>query len=157
MCSTRANTLTGRNCGFQVYQVCWQADKVCVVLVEELNHGCFKQLIVELQVISKCFQLDSLQTVRHKVIDIKVFLKIKPEKNYCNNITFYTYKQKERKQQRNTILLIWKVNCCQDKAFYLFIFLKIYLFFYHFIFIIIFLIFLVFFFFQLEANYFTIL
>lgn len=80
----------GQGCAGQGYQVRRQVDKVCVVLVDELDHGCFEQLIVELQVVSKRFQLDSLPTVRHKVIDVEVFLKIKPEeKNYRNNITSY--------------------------------------------------------------------
>lgn len=74
----------------QGYQVRRQVDKVRVVLVDELDHGCFEQLVVELQVVSKRFQLDALPTVRHKVIDVEVFLKIKPEeKNYRNNITSY--------------------------------------------------------------------
>lgn len=55
-------------------QVCRQVNKVCIVLVDELHHGGFQQLVVELQVLSHLLQLDLLPTICYKQVHIKVIL-----------------------------------------------------------------------------------
>lgn len=55
-------------------QVGGEVNKVCIVLVDELHHGCFQQLVVKLQVLSHLLQLDLLPTFCHKLVHVKVIL-----------------------------------------------------------------------------------
>lgn len=79
--------MPSRDSGITADQVCREVDKVCVVLVDELHHGCFEQLVVQLQVISQLFQLHPLPTVRHKVIHVEILLKVN-QGNGCNGTPF---------------------------------------------------------------------
>lgn len=55
-------------------QVGGQVNEVGIVLVDEFHHGCFQQLIVELQVLSHLLQLDLFPALRHKLVNVKVIL-----------------------------------------------------------------------------------
>lgn len=55
-------------------QVGGEVNKVSIVLIDELHHGRFQQLIVELQVLPHLLQLDLLPTLRHKLVNIEVIL-----------------------------------------------------------------------------------
>lgn len=55
-------------------QISGEVDKVSVVLVDELHHGCLEQLVVELQVLSHLLQLHLLPTLGHKLVHVKVIL-----------------------------------------------------------------------------------
>lgn len=56
------------------HQVGGQVNKVCIVLVDELHHGCFQQLVVELQVLSQLLQLHLLPTVCHELVNVEIIL-----------------------------------------------------------------------------------
>ncbi len=58
------------------HQIRGQVDKVCIVLVDELHHGILQRLEVDVQVFSKCLQLDPTSAISNKGIHIEAILVI---------------------------------------------------------------------------------
>lgn len=56
-------------------QISGEIHKVGIVLIDELHHGRFQQLVVKLQVLPHLLQLDLLPTICHKLINVEVILK----------------------------------------------------------------------------------
>lgn len=56
-------------------QISGQIHKVGIVLIDELHHSSFQQLVVKLQVLPHLLQLDLLPTLCHELIHVEVILK----------------------------------------------------------------------------------
>lgn len=56
------------------YQIGGEVDKVCIVFVDQLHHGCFEQFVIHLKVLAHLLQLDMLSAISNKLIHVEVIL-----------------------------------------------------------------------------------
>ena len=56
------------------YQVSGQVNKICVVLIDEFNHGTLQDLEVNREIITQSLQRHSATTLYHKLLNIKLWL-----------------------------------------------------------------------------------
>lgn len=58
----------------ETHQIGGEVDKVSIVFIDELNHGCFELFVIHLKVLAHLLQLDMLSAICNKLIHVEVIL-----------------------------------------------------------------------------------